>query len=82
MDKKLVERILPKGRGNHASGAERERNGRKGRGVDAFSAKITSTQKEIDKRIEAIAARNPVNGYINVSFPLHVPLVTVKGVKF
>jgi len=76
----LVDKVLPKGRGNHSNNAERSDNGRMGRGEDAFSAKITASQKEIDRRIEIIASRNQVIGMINVSYPLHVKLETVKGV--
>lgn len=77
----LVERILPKGRGNHSSGAKRSEDGRKGRGEDAFTAKITFDQRKINARIEKIASRNPVLGMINVSYPLHVKIESVKGVK-
>jgi len=77
----LVERVLPKGRGNHSSGAKRSEDARKGRGEDAFTAKITFDQRKINARIEEIAARNQVLGMINVSYPLHVKIESVKGVK-
>lgn len=78
---KFQERVLPKGRGNHSSGEKRSRDGRKGRGPNAFLAKITLSQKKIDANIERIAERNKTLGYIPVSYPLHVKLETVKGVK-
>lgn len=78
---KLQEKVLPKGRGNHSTTAKRSEDGRKGRGADAFSAKLTINQKAIDKRIEQIAARSLALGYIPVSYPLHVKLETVRGVK-
>lgn len=79
--KKLVTKVMPRGRGNHSNDAKRSEDGRKGRGEDAFSAKITASQKEIDRRVEEIARRNPVLGMIHVSFPLHVSRETVKGVR-
>lgn len=78
---KLQTKVLPRGRGNHSNGKKRSEDGRKGRGADAFSAKLTITQKEIDRRIEDIAKRNLTLGYIPVSYPLHVKLETVRGVK-
>lgn len=81
MKRKLEERVLPKGRGNHSSGEKRSQDGRRGRGADAFSAKITSQWKTIERRIDQIAERNRQLGYIPVSYPLHVPVQTVKGVK-
>lgn len=79
--KTLTDKVLPKGRGNNSNSEKRSDDGRKGRGVDAFTAKITISQKEIDQRIEMIAARQPALGMIRVSYPLHVPIETVKGVK-
>ena len=77
----LTDQVLPRGRGNHSNNEKRSEDGRRGRGANAFDAKITISQQEIDARVEAIARRNPVMGMISVSYPLHVPLVTVKGVK-
>jgi len=78
---KLVEKVLPKGKGNHSSGEERSCNGRMGRGANAFEGKITAKQKDIDKRVEEIAKRNPVTGYIPVSYPLAVKHEWLKGIK-
>lgn len=77
----LTEQVMPRGRGNHSNAAKRSEDGRKGRGADAFTAKITFDQRLINQRIEAIAARQPALGMIRVSYPLHVPIETVKGVK-
>lgn len=80
--KELEEKILPKSRASRSSPEKKSRDARKGRGADAFSAKITADQKDIDRRVEAIASRSLALGYIPVSYPIHVKLITVKGVKF
>ena len=79
--KRLTDIVLPKGRGNHSNGAERSHNGRLGRGADAFSAKITVNWRKTLRRIQRISERQRALGDISVSFPLHVPRETVKGVK-
>lgn len=44
--------------GNRSNTAKRSEDGRKGRGQDAFSAKVTLSWKEIEARMDEIAARN------------------------
>ena len=77
----LVEIKLSRKMGNHANGEERSRNGRMGRGANAFEGKITAKQKDIDRRVEEIAKRYPVTGYIPVSYPLAVKHEWLKGIK-
>lgn len=82
--KELVERVLPKGRGNHSTAAKRSDDGRKGRGVDAFTSKETDDWEEVMKRVFQIVDREKKKGrqcYPRVSYLLHVKIETVKGVK-
>jgi hypothetical protein len=81
MAKTLVNRVLPKGRGNHSTDATRSVNGRKGRGADAFSGKMTASQRSIDRRVEEIGQRNQALGYISVSFPIHASHEWLKARK-
>lgn len=81
MTKNLTPRVLPKGRGNHSTGEQRSINARKGRGADAFATKLTINWVRTLERVEQIAARQRALGDIPVSFPLHVPIETVRGVK-
>lgn len=78
--------IISRKIGNHSSGEKRSHDGRKGRGADAFTAKITDDWRIIEQRIEQIAMRSQVlrvrGSAARVSEPLHVHIATVKAIKF
>lgn len=71
---------------NHSVGEKRSSDGRKGKGVDAFTAKVTDDWGVIMKRIEKIAERNQVNGQTGsaakVSDPIHARHECLKAEKF
>ena len=71
---------------NHSVSEKRSSDGRKGKGKDAFTAKVTDDWGVIMKRIEVIAQRCQVNGETGsaakVSDPIHARHDWLKCEKF
>jgi len=68
--------------GNLSNTEKRSRDGRMGRGEDAFTGKITASWKEIERRMDEIQKRNQALGSISVSYPIHARHGWLKATKF
>ena len=79
---KLRTYVVRTGRGNFSNSQKRADDGRKGRGADAFSPKMTDDWQVIMARVEQIASRTKGLGLISVNGPIHARHEWLKAVKF
>lgn len=69
--------------GNYSNSAKRSRDGRKGRGVDAFTAKRAASMKVIERRIDRIVERERGKPHHTGStLPIHAEHKRWKATKF